>query len=733
VPALNPYTAGNPIGQAEAFFGRESVLKQVRALLRSPRESAIVLYGQRRIGKTSILLHLERELERTAAATAVYFDLQDKASKSLADVLYELAQRIGVKAGVEVPPPEAFDSAGSYFRDTFLPAATALVNKGGLVLLFDEFDVLDSAMDPRAGQTFFPYLRTWMDTAQRVRFVFVIGRRPDDLSTGTMSTFKSVRSARVSLLDPEAAKAVIRQSQRDGFEWTDDAVNEVWALTHGHAYLTQLLCSVVWETAADLSEDGSVAIDASLVRGAIDEALQQGAHAFHWIWDGLPPAERVVIAAMAEAPGPIINHEELVEILNRSGVRLIVRQLELAPETLVAWELLQREGDGYAFSVPLFRRWVSTNRPLRRVKDELDRLDPLAERLFQTGQDYYQLRDNEKAETQLRDALRINANHLKSRLLLGRMLLETDRADESVTVLEEAYAYDSRAARADLIGALLASADAKGEDQQVAIYSRVLVIDAVQPVAKTRLQQVEAAKRQRELALALKAGEEFEHTESWSAAADVYRKLLVEYPDHEDVLAFGERVERQMGLADRYAEALRMLEGGQSEIAQELLAQVIHIAPGYKEVARHLLRATTGVDVVELKASLTTAETELQRLRDEKREFAAAAAQSIDTLHQQLNDLRQQVAVQRANNEDLARKLKLLEAPERKSAPAPVTAVSVSPQQSRSADPATPRDQIVKAIALAKAGETVSCPICGKRMSREKLIEHASSHGLAVY
>ncbi len=54
---INPYIAGNPVGGNPAFIGRADVLREVLRVLRRPAENAIVLYGQRRIGKTSVLQH----------------------------------------------------------------------------------------------------------------------------------------------------------------------------------------------------------------------------------------------------------------------------------------------------------------------------------------------------------------------------------------------------------------------------------------------------------------------------------------------------------------------------------------------------------------------------------------------------------------------------------------------------------------------------------------------------
>jgi predicted AAA+ superfamily ATPase len=58
VPPNNPYVAGNPVGGSEAFIGRADVLREVVRVLRRPQDNAVVLYGQRRIGKTLLLEYL---------------------------------------------------------------------------------------------------------------------------------------------------------------------------------------------------------------------------------------------------------------------------------------------------------------------------------------------------------------------------------------------------------------------------------------------------------------------------------------------------------------------------------------------------------------------------------------------------------------------------------------------------------------------------------------------------
>ena len=103
----NPYIAGNPVRGETLFVGRSDILRDVQSLLRDPNANAIALYGQRRIGKTSILFQLEEQLAESGKYLPVYFDLHDKADLSLAQILFRLAGQIA--RYVDVPHLELAD------------------------------------------------------------------------------------------------------------------------------------------------------------------------------------------------------------------------------------------------------------------------------------------------------------------------------------------------------------------------------------------------------------------------------------------------------------------------------------------------------------------------------------------------------------------------------------------------------------------------------------------------
>ncbi len=548
LPPRNPYVAGKAVGEERGFFGREDVFRTVETVLSSPHQNAVVLFGQRRIGKTSILLQLRRRLPSPPFRT-IYFDLMDRARKPLGTVLYELAATVAVELGLPQPSQADLKSMGEGFQDKFLPALyQSLGESVRPVLLFDEFDVLDVAAEEQlpltaAARSFFPYLRHLMESEPRLAYVFVVGRKAEDLSIDVKATFKATRYQRISMLDDESARQLVGLAERNGsLRFTPVAVDCLLGLTACHPYLTQLMCQLLFDRAYATPPPDTPTVDVADINAAVPKALEAGENVFEWIWDGLPPAERVISSAIAGATAEkaLITEDELTGILQHHGIRILIRELELAPKTLIEWEMLRRTAGGYGFFTELMRRWVAERKPLPKVKDELDRVNPIADQQYRLGHTYYRLGNLQEAIAPLQAALQVNPNHLKARLLLGETLTEQGAVEEAVRQLEEAYRRDEDAARYPLVRALLAQGEgfekAGREDDALGIYQRVLEISPREMVAHERRQLILIARGDRALGAgdfdgALAAYREARAQEKIAALEAWRRRNLVEAGD----------------------------------------------------------------------------------------------------------------------------------------------------------------------------------------------------------
>jgi WD40 repeat protein/tetratricopeptide (TPR) repeat protein len=500
---LNPYIAGSPLGGEEGFFGREDILRLVEAELRSPHQNAVVLYGQRRIGKTSILMQLERRLPESDFVP-VYLDLMGRARRPLGEVLAELARKVGEKLGLE--DPSHFDDEGRYFHEGFLPAVFKALDKGEavrrLVFLFDEFDVLDvltagALSETAAAWSFFPYLRELMTQEKRLGFVIVVGRKTEELSADFRAAFRAARYQKISVLKEIDARALICQTEDEGsLRYTSAAVDRILALTAGHPLFTQLTCSELFNRAWSGEVEGMPLVDAPDVDMIVPQVLEGGDAAFEWAWDGLPPLGRVIFSAIAGSVDEhgMLSEDQIIKVLQQHGIRFLIHELKLAPRTLVEWEMLSRVDSSYRFFIEMMRRWVAKNKRLAEVKDELDRVNLEADQHYRDAHVFFQRDNMPKAADELRQALSLYPYHLKARLLLGEVLLEQHLLDEAVHVFEDAYKYDRDEARSGLVKALRQYGDKlRGQDrfiQALDAYSRILEISPDEPLVSQQMAEV---------------------------------------------------------------------------------------------------------------------------------------------------------------------------------------------------------------------------------------------------
>ncbi|MBN1877731.1 MAG: tetratricopeptide repeat protein [Anaerolineae bacterium] len=603
----NPYIAGNPVGNTSAFIGRTEVLREVLRVLRHPQDNAIVLYGQRRIGKTSILQYLETWLPEQGPYYPVKFNLQNKGNWSLSRVLQELAQTIALI--LNQAPPDLGDKPEIAFRKTWLPSLLEnLPREHSLILLFDEFDVLNDPQDNEAVTTFFPYLQDLLDDiAKKLQFVFVVGRNIDDLHTVVRSLFKGAQAQRVSVLNYQEVVDLIRLSELNKtLHWEPDAIERIWELTGGHPFLTQLLCSRIW---GQLYVQNPVTFPTATladVEAMVSATLDASRNAMEWLWEGLPAAERVVISALANAGPRAITKDELDLLLHESGVRILIQELQNAPQLLQDWDLIDEpDNSGYRFRVELMRQWLTIYRPLSRVQEELDRIEPAAEKLYQAALDLYHGGKLEDAISPLRQAIGVNPNHVGANQLLAEILLAQGEAIEACNILDELYQYQPSVTRPRLVQALLAKAQLiTDKEEQQTLYERVIELETKQPEALAKLAQIKKELRRRKLEFQLKEIERLKQAKQYQRALELVQTLSQEYPEDRDWRPDQQTLARQVALFDLYQRALGALESGDRDTAQSLLAQIIAQDPTYEEVTRYLHLAVTGVDVIEVQNEL---------------------------------------------------------------------------------------------------------------------------------
>ena len=451
----NPYIL-TPLTDGAGFFGRDAALQFVRNTLMSPYQNVIVLFGQRRIGKTSLLHQLMQPEQTPPGFRAVYFDLQGRAEHGLPRVLYGLAREIARSLGVEIPPREAF-AEESFFQYGFLPSVSEALGDERILVLVDEFDVLGGEDVPgdSAYNVLFNYLQDLLiDEQKHLTFVFVVGRRIDELPSRIKATFKSAQCKRVWVLDRDAARSLIVKPAADRVEYEPEAVETLLDLTSGHPYFLQLLCYELFDRAM---RDGRTVIPAAdITDEVLEAAMELGMGGLAWFWDEFPPAERFILSSIAHlaAPGEAATLREIGKALHEHGVRLQGMELSTAPMVLAEWGIIESVGrNAFHFRVEFLRRWILQKHSLDEAKRELERVSARAVRFYEIARDLHGDGRLDEALDRYRSALAANPNHARAQLGLAQALYERGMLKQSVDAFEKAFRLDPDSARDGLSAA----------------------------------------------------------------------------------------------------------------------------------------------------------------------------------------------------------------------------------------------------------------------------------------
>jgi Tfp pilus assembly protein PilF len=629
----NPYIAGIPVGNQVSFVGREDILRETMRVLEDQNQNAITLFGQRRIGKTSILQYLATHLPKEGDFDAVFFDLEDRAAKPLDQVIIELAKSIAIELGF--PTPNLGKDPVSKFRDTWLPQSIEKMKQKArskkensihsLVLLFDEFDVLADPQAGTAAKDFFPYLRSLLSLDRtHLQFIFTLGRNLGDLSQVAISLFKGVPDKRVSLLSKPDTEILIRISENENtLNWNPDAIEKVWSLTNGHPFLTQALCWQIWQNKHENTKNEIPIVDVSDVDNAVNLTLDRNRNALDWLWQGLGPAEKVVAASLAQAGKGVVTQEEIENLLNDSGVVIIIRELrEEAPKRLQEWDLIEPADGGYCFRVELLRLWIADRFPLSLVQKELDNVQPAAESFYQGARTLYQANDLKGAKSALIQATGFNPNHRGASELLAEIYIVEGELDKAQSLLENLFRTYPAVARPRLIQVYLSQAEKSSDDEKkLEWYQKVLEISPSQSSAQAAISDIWSSRGEFALksnnykdALSAfkKAGNEakisevlnaiqeleiqknldeilkLESDQQYNEALDLAKKIDKKYKPGSDWGKILERLQTKNRLANSYQQALGAISQGDQQKAINLLLEVLSIQPDYEDAAYQL-------------------------------------------------------------------------------------------------------------------------------------------------
>jgi len=296
---INPYIAGAPVLESRMFFGREDVFSWIeRSLSGKFVDHILVLHGQRRVGKTSVLKHLGNRLPKRYIP--IFIDLQGRVSTTLPRFLWWLSREITRALDLPKPDRELFEEDLDYFETQFLPQVEEKLGSDVLLFTFDEFDTLEttSAQEGLA-LPFMAILKRLMDR-RKLNFIFSIGssgRKLENMQAAYTGFFKQALYRKISFLSESDARDLVTKPVEGVVQFELDAVDRIYEITSGHPYFIQLICHELFSV-CQKSDDWQVS--KSDVEDILDAVIERGTVNLKFVWDEASELEKWVLASLAQ-------------------------------------------------------------------------------------------------------------------------------------------------------------------------------------------------------------------------------------------------------------------------------------------------------------------------------------------------------------------------------------------------------------------------------------------------
>jgi formylglycine-generating enzyme required for sulfatase activity/tetratricopeptide (TPR) repeat protein len=493
---VNPYIAGAPVTEQRMFFGRDDIFQWIENSIAGQfADHILVIHGQRRVGKTSVLKQLGNRLPKRFIP--VFFDLQGRTHTTLDHFLWWLAREtvrvLKQDRDIEVlpPPKEAFASDPEFFENQFLTSLRAQLGKDTLLLTFDEFDNLEeSEVKEELARPLIDHLRRLMGQPN-LNFIFSIGssgRKLENMQAAYTEFFKAALYKKISFLNEEQTHNLVTRPVAGIIEYERAAVDRIYGITSGHPYFTQLTCHELFARCQRTEQRRIAKPD---VEAVLDDVVERGTVNLKFIWDEASDIEKWTLAALAEMDKA--DNRAVAETLRKNRVRFSESDLTSGLLHLREKDVLTPQN---RFVIHLMRLWLQKNRPIEQVREELTEANPIANRFIEIGLEFRDGGQHEKAIEYFRQALSVSPENLQAQVNIALTYAAQGLLEQAVTEFEKALTIDDEdvVSRAGLCDAHLALGDAamkRGSAKDAVLsYQRVLEINAEHTEARGRMAEI---------------------------------------------------------------------------------------------------------------------------------------------------------------------------------------------------------------------------------------------------
>ncbi|PHK38601.1 ATPase [Nostoc linckia z15] len=363
-PVVNPYLVGDPV-EGHLFVGREDIIKQLEELwVMGNQLQSVVLYGHRRMGKTSILLNAANCLGSQIQLAYVNLLRLGDSPQGVGEVLMAICDEIS--RTVKLSSPADADLLNLPYRtfERYLKQVEANLD-GGLIIALDEFEKIEDLIE--AGKIpidFMGFLRGLVQMSSKIAFAFAGLHTLEEMTADYFQPFfASVIPIHVGFQERAATRQILANPGNEDFslDYILEALDEIYALTHGQPYLVQLVGFQLVRRYNDFVFEQGRPRDPVFtiedVEAVINdpEFFQRGSYYFDGVWGQAARdagGQQTIVQLLAPHPDGL----SLDTLAQSTGMN--DADLQKALNTLKRHDVVEETQGKWRIMVELFRRWV---------------------------------------------------------------------------------------------------------------------------------------------------------------------------------------------------------------------------------------------------------------------------------------------------------------------------------------------------------------------------------------
>lgn len=380
----NPYTSGTPIRDTKMFYGRRNDIETLTKKLSSvTANKVVVLSGQRRMGKTSLVYQLANNLEK-GKQLPVLIDLQRLAAvQNTSQFFMGLAQYICEEALrrkqliLLAPQSAAFNDNPTASFDAFLAETLRTLHDEKLVFMLDEFETLQEKINNGPlNLDVLHYLRSQMQHREGLNFLLVGTPNIRNVTEPSWSVFFNIALQHsLNKLKPDEADALITEPVKESLVYDMLALERMHQLSGDLPYFIHVLSEILINY-SNLHHRSYITVND--INSVLDTVLEEQSSSIQWIWDQPKSAlERFLLALLAQNQSrqgsQIFTLSDIYREFDAQGLPYEQDKVTAAFKNLVRADIVEEQQNGMHYRIPigLFREWLrKAKSPQRVIREE---------------------------------------------------------------------------------------------------------------------------------------------------------------------------------------------------------------------------------------------------------------------------------------------------------------------------------------------------------------------------